>query len=339
MALAWRVVAVAVALAAAEAGVVTRSGGDHPNHLQATSSKHPKAFAPRVFRESSRCPPGQLYVPAIDMCLPANRPKTVAPLESDNLVLELPKLQPKAWARSQLASDCASNEVYNSELSLCLKSSNTQKTLNRAPLPALSLVKEQVKDVPLETSAFASDSQTKEDCKPNEIWLSELSICVEYNSILPPGLQSASLVKDKTAVAKAPLPVAEKPLENARPSSKSACRPNEIYVAEIGLCQPVNPGKAQLPLSSASLVKDPVSSMVGAGPVFEHKRCGPGEIHVSELNICLPSRASKARPAPPPSASLVKEPEALELVSFAYSSSSSDCSPGQFFIVELGICA
>lgn len=272
MALAIRVVAVAMALAATEAGVVGRAGGG-------------------------------------------------------------------AGRRLKLASDCASDEVYISELSVCVKNPNKQKRESQASLPALSSVKKTAEDVSLETADVSSPSQSEEDCGSNEVWLSELSLCMEVNEIIPPGLQSASLVKDQALVAKDRRSAVNKSLEVAKPSTKSVCGANEIYVSEIGLCQPANPGKPKRPLSSASLVKEPVSSVVDAGPVFEPKGCRPGEIHVSELNICLPSDSSKARPPPPPSASLVKEPETLELVSFAESSTASDCAPGEFFIAELGICA
>lgn len=251
------------------------------------------------------------------MCLVAIKPQKTAPLESGNLVVEQPALEIKAFSSNiQFPSDCKANEIYNSELSLCMPARPPKK--NKRPLPSLSLVKES--NQPLEIKSFSSSSQSSSDCRKNEIWVPEIGTCVSLNS--KPPIESASLIRNPSSATK--------------PDTAKDCGPGDIFVSEIGLCQSANPPREKKPIVSDSLVREINRSVA----VKENVSCPSGEVMVPELGICLPFNSSRGKHVPPSSSSLVKEPEKLEIVAFANSVSfADDCKPGLFFISELGICA
>jgi len=288
--------------------------------------------APVTRRENSwECPPGKLYVPAIDMCLEAIKPKRPLPLESDSLVVEKSLSEPVESQVTQFSTDCREGEIYNSELSLCLPFKKPSRS--KSILPSRSLVKEPTNVRPLFTSSF----DTILDCKKDETWISELGICIKSGK--KPFLKSASLLK---ATKKTPEKVASAQDEEdikifSKGITSNDCADNEIFVSEIGICQPMNPSKNPKPLVADNQVKEILPKPAVA--TIDKVECAAGEIFVSELNMCLPSTGSKQSPKTPESLSLVKEPEHLELVSFAESASSGDCLPGQVYISEIGICA
>lgn len=292
-----------------------------------TSSQH--AFpaglqsASLVRKDPTECEPGKMFVPEIGMCLEAYKPRHTAPLESDSLVVEEPKDEISSFgSSSHLPSDCKSGEIYNSELSLCM---TANKKNSEELLPALNLVKESEAIAPLELFSFSSSINTAADCKLGEMYVSEINTCVEINP--SPPLQSASLIRARSADSDSS--------RFDKPVTPKDCTRNEVYVSEIGICLPVNPPKNKRPIVSDSLVKDEEPSR----PVPDTpKSCDDDEIYVSEIGICLQANKPKNRPTLPSSASLVKEPEKLEIQAFETSKNFDECPRGTHFVPEIGLC-
>lgn len=268
--------------------------------------------ASRVQAQTSDCPKGKIYVPSIDLCLDAIKPQKTSSLKSDSLLSDGSKTKVQAFSNKAFSEiDCKPGEIYNSEVSLCMKF----KPSNNKKLLSLSLVKEDPKKS-LNIQSFVS--QTASDCKRGEIWVSEISSCVNIEE--KPTLHSASLIRSS------------RPIRN--PSSSKDCGQGEIFVSEIGICQPVSPPHNKKPLSSDSLVHDKAPAVA----VQDLTICPVGKIFVSELNVCMPFNSNRNKPSVPASASQVKEPEKLEIISFASTFTKVDCKPGQIYVSEIDIC-
>lgn len=265
-------------------------------------------------QSSPSCPEGEVYVPSVDLCLVAVKSARPSALSSGSLVREVPGFRMSQII--QLPKDCAADEVYNSELSLCLKVPGRSRQGQVRP-PALSLVKAMT---PADSTAFKSDDHQSSDCGEGEYWIAELGICATTTPSLP---QSANLIRAQSEVSF--------PSE----ASDKDCDSDELFIPELGICAPTTPSKNPRPLVSDSLVKEKVKPF----PTQEDVVCASDEVYVSELNICA-QRAKPQGQRRPSSASLVKEKQGpLEITAFQDSQSPGDCVGSQIFISELGICS
>lgn len=299
------------------------------NDCESTDEFRSEVRGPYLSRDASECPEGEIYVPSIGICVENAAPiLPIAKLESDNLILESPSPR-QHKSKFQLPKDCGPDEIYNSELSLCLKNPNR---LSRFPLPALNLVRN---EKPLEIEAFSSISAA-EDCTNDETYVPALSICVPSFAKMPsfesvnsirsqsaPPLETANLIRDESV--------------NSFTENQNSCKEGEIFVSEIGVCQPSKPSKNLKPIrpESDSLIRDPIRPV----PAESKTHCPQGQTYLSELDICVPANPAEEHPNRPPSDSLIKESGPLEIVAFEDSDSSSDCLAGEIWIGELGICA
>ncbi|XP_018006459.1 uncharacterized protein LOC108664393 [Hyalella azteca] len=228
--------------------------------------------------------------------------------------------------------NCAPGTIFVPEIGICMQA---HKPLRSSPLESDSLHV----DKPIAT-VFTSNLQTRSDCTKNQIFNTELGICLDIASGGPvPPLSSASLVREESSAVHRPLEI------QAFSSGQAAseCREGEMFVPEIGVCVPVSssssrrlqksPSEAR-PLQSANLIKEtqPAAKFIDNDDTSD---CEPGEIFVPEIGICMSVTPPKVRPPTPIiSDSLVKDKD----VPVPVASEPIKCPPGQILVSELGIC-
>ena len=269
-----------------------------------------------------------MYSPDVNLCLAAHKPLTSVALQSDSLVVDNPVLEIRSFYNGpNSADDCPQGTLFNSELNICSEISSSN---NLDPLPALSLVKENTRPSALEIRSFASDVQSADDCKPGEIYAADVNLCVDMSprpaiSSRMDSLQSASLVKRKQPT--------NPPLVTARD-----CKPDEIYVSEVGICVQRRGSRPRKPISD-SLVRVAPAPSVPRVAVEEKTSCPPGHTFNPSISACLPLSSFSNNPTPPPSQSLIKEPLHLEIESSQDTITEEDClRRSKIFVAELGIC-